>query len=171
MNQQTSLIEDAPVKAKCPDILTIIARKKLHLEEPWKSCGWKRLDPDGLLVRIAQEKTISRGPRKGKIAWHGEVKEVFVSYAETTVAELEWEAQTGKCHNCGGDGQENCGWHHETGPRYRTCQRCTGSGVAPAQWIGASSPEPSSARTTADSPVAVISDAPNPTAALPKDTQ
>ena len=111
-----------------PDILSIIALRKLNLSEPWSSCGWKRMDPDGLIVRVAQEVILKSGPRKGKKVWRGEEREVFASYAEITATELAWEKEHDTCHQCGGDGQMWAGWNHETGTRYRECDVCVGSG-------------------------------------------
>ena len=118
------------VKTSRPDVLTMIGRKKLNLAEPWSHCGWKRMDPDRWIVRMAQERILTRGPRKGKPTWEGEVKEVFINESEVKAAELAWEKETGKCQNCGGDGQAWAGWHHINGTSYKTCRRCDGTGMA-----------------------------------------
>lgn len=51
----------------------------------------------------------------------------FVSDEEHEAELLRFEA-TGKCHECGGDGQEWRGWNNKTGHRWETCRRCGGSG-------------------------------------------
>lgn len=132
MEQQT-LFQDPAVLAKTerPPILTTIARRKLNIGEPWTCCGWKRIEPDGLIIRIAQEHTLKTGKRKGKKAWRGDVLEVITTDAEMEQEELSWELQTGKCHQCGGDGKEFAGMSVAEGVRYRECHRCGGSGKAP----------------------------------------
>ena len=113
MSTQKDLpLETATAKTKRPDILTMIAHKKLNLSAPWSCCGWNVIDPDGLLIRTAVERTITKGKRKGRAIWEGEVRETFATQAEIGAMELKWEQESAKCHQCGGDGQEWAGWHH-----------------------------------------------------------
>jgi hypothetical protein len=113
---------------KPPDILTILGRQQLKLDEPWSCCGWKRI-ASGFLLNFGQERIITKGKRKGQRTWKGEQQQAFVTDAEIKKAEGEWEKQTGKCHVCGGDGQESFGWNAKTGTTYDTCTRCGGAGT------------------------------------------
>ncbi len=125
MNEEQPVIKTT----KPPDILTILGRQKLKLDEPWSCSGWKRIKPDGFLLSFGQERIITKGKRKGKTTWKGEQQQAFVTHAEIKKAEEEWEQETGKCHVCGGDGQETNGWTVNTGSLYCTCTRCGGTGT------------------------------------------
>ncbi len=131
MTMQDELFEQAaPSKTKAPDTLTTIARRKLQLPDTYTCCGWTRVDPDGLLVRMKEECIKSAGKNKGKPGWRGEEQTCFVTYAEEKAECAAWEKETGKCSNCGGDGQELDGWSAATGTRHKQCRRCNGSGNA-----------------------------------------
>lgn len=120
-------------KTERPDILSILGRKKLNLSDEWSRYAWKRYDPDRLRLTLGITRFISKGKNKGRKTWDGKI-EVFVTDAEIEATELEWENETGKCHNCGGDGSEWAGSSYETGfpvHSYRKCERCEGSGIAP----------------------------------------
>lgn len=125
--------ENEPVKTKAPDTLSIIARRKLNLPDVYTCCGWRRVDPDGLLVNIAEEYIKQSGKNKGKRGWRGKERTAFVTYAEEIAERVSWEKSTGKCSTCGGDGKEICGWSVESGQKYRECKRCNGSGQANEQ--------------------------------------
>ena len=119
-------------RTRPPDTLTMIARRKLNLPDTYTNCGWTRVDPDGLLVRMKEEYIKTAGKNKGKRGWRGEERTCFVTYAEEKHERASWEKETGKCSNCGGDGQELAGWSAATGTRYKQCRRCNGSGNAQA---------------------------------------
>ena len=129
---QNELFEQtAQTKTRPPDTLTTIGRRKLQLPDTYTHCGWTRVDPDGLLVRMKEEYVKSSGKNKGKRAWRGEERTCFVTYAEAKAECAAWEKATGKCSDCGGDGQKSYGWSADAGALYRQCRRCNGSGNAP----------------------------------------
>ena len=123
--------QQVPAKTQRPNTLTMIARRKLQLPDTYTCCGWTRVDPDGLLVRMKEEYIKASGKNKGKPGWRGEERTAFVTYAENKAECAAWEKSTGKCSTCGGDGQEWDGWSAKDGTRYKECRRCSGSGNAP----------------------------------------
>lgn|GEM_PF-4733892 len=56
---------------------------------------------------------------------------VLLDKRELDAEPFRFERETGKCADCGGDGQEWCGWSHVGGHRWRECKRCGGNGSAP----------------------------------------
>ena len=130
---QNELFEQtAQTKTRPPDTLSMIARRKLQLPDTYTHYRWTRVDPDGLLVRMKEEYIKTAGKNKGKPGWRGEERTCFVTYAEEKAECAAWEKETGKCSNCGGDGQEWAGWTAASGTIYKQCRRCVGSGNAQA---------------------------------------
>jgi hypothetical protein len=108
-----------------PSILDYIGLPKLGLQPPWECSGWKRLD-DGLIVYFNEKYIKSSGKNKGKEGWRKTAKQTFISLADTKEGQLKWEAETGKCSICGGDGIEEYGF--SVAAHLRECTRCNGSG-------------------------------------------
>lgn len=76
-------------------------------------------------------KVLQRGPRKGRRSWRGcAVSMVVVTPDEVRAEERRFAADTGKCHRCMGEGRVMRRWSAANGVEYKTCDRCTGSGVA-----------------------------------------
>lgn len=77
---------------------------------------------------------ITRGPRKGQPNWRKldrSTREVlYVTPAAHSAWCLLWEARTGKCRECAGDGEVCTGWSVAEGRRTKICPRCGGSGLA-----------------------------------------
>jgi len=72
---------------------------------------------------------ISRGPRKGMPKWGDDRQTLWITDAQVEETKRLYEEKTGKCANCSGNSVEYAGWHHITGSRYRTCPKCSGTGV------------------------------------------
>ena len=51
---------------------------------------------------------------------------------------LQWEVETGHCHQCHGTGRQNWGWSAAKGTRHRACDRCNETGRAPAAVVARS---------------------------------
>ena len=127
-----------------PNHLENHARELLHQPPEWRIHRWQRLPEDahyGGFTHTAVTGAVCnavflRGPRKGPTNWSKRDPDtdrgVIISDVEHNAWLLAWEKQTGKCHECGGTGQEWAGWNHETGDRYRDCRRCKATGKAPA---------------------------------------
>lgn len=72
----------------------------------------------------------TRGPKKGKPNYR---KKVNVRMFAVTVAQAgdwedEWEAETGKCSNCLGEGRVVSKWSKAGGTEWRVCKLCNGRG-------------------------------------------
>ncbi len=111
-----------------------VARRKLHpLPDGWEICKWERMGPDATLFSGCVPGVFASGPRKGQKKWGPITRECIVTDAEADAEASRFEAETGLCHSCGGDGQEWAGWSAVEGSKFRTCRRCTGSGHVAAK--------------------------------------
>lgn len=117
------------------------AHEAVKLPEGWLwyqiSAVGRHPNFQGTMVKGAvPTRMISRGRNKGHPDWRTADKEtereVFVSESAFDARRARFEAETGKCHACQGDGQEVQSWSAEKGVTYRDCSRCKGSGLAPA---------------------------------------
>jgi len=59
-------------------------------------------------------------------------EDVLLDIRDMDAEPFRFEAETGKCADCGGDGQEWRGWSHIGGHKWRPCKRCGATGAAPA---------------------------------------
>jgi hypothetical protein len=113
------------------------AREICGLGPDWIMSAWDASKPGFLIVTgaVCRER-ISAGPRAGQPDWDKRDKDteipVTFSDAQHKAWLLAWEAETGKCHLCSGNGLEWCGWNCETGDRFRPCSRCGATGATPA---------------------------------------
>lgn len=119
--------------ANRPDFFTMMARRKTgNPEIVWNN--WERASGGHILKAAVCPVVYKRGSRKGKPNWPKRDRSteatIVFSNAELDALISEWEAETGLCSTCGGDGQEWCGWSAEAGNRYRQCTACGGSGKA-----------------------------------------
>jgi hypothetical protein len=127
------------VGARSPDFRLEIARSKLG--NPNLEIGiWERFGSmekyEGCFVTVGEPRILTRGKRKGERSWShlkkSEMERIRITVEQEQAAELEYEATTGNCHNCGGGGEQWDGWSAAEGSRYITCRRCKGTGEAPA---------------------------------------
>ena len=110
-----------------------VARKKLNKGSDWLMTGWECVgDTRDLIVRGAVPVgTYKSGPRKGRNKFSPPFDSCVVTHAEEVAQAEAWEAETGKCSNCEGRGQEWAGWSADSGNRYRDCRRCGATGNKP----------------------------------------
>src|SRR3990167_10787897 len=93
----------------------IVRRKLGALLDNWAICGWERLDPDTTIYSGGPYRLLTRGKRKGLKTWDKVAHRCAGTDAEHAAECLRFEAETGSCSTCGGDGQEWAGWHREDG--------------------------------------------------------
>ncbi|WP_411975956.1 hypothetical protein [Sulfitobacter faviae] len=78
---------------------------------------------------------IKKGKRKGRTTWRDmdpSTKMVFTFTRQQMAAfRKAWEAETGECSNCHGNGTECYGWSATEGERFRPCKACNATGKAP----------------------------------------
>ena len=109
-----------------------IARAKLApLPDGWDISRFEAIGPDAALYTFSGYRILTRGPHAGKRKYMGPSRTAVVTDAEIAAARAAFEAATGKCCNCAGDGREYIGWSAQSGPKFRTCNRCSGSGDRP----------------------------------------
>lgn len=126
---------------KRPDFLLLHAREAFNLPPDWE---WFKLEAVGphdsphrtvLMTGAICEAVYTRGKRKGAKKWSERDKStectVPIKGSDHEAWLLNWEAETSKCHQCGGSGEEWFGWSIDAGNRFRTCSRCGGSGNPP----------------------------------------
>lgn len=116
---------------------TVAARKAGDIPgwEPW---FYERVG-GGLIIKGGIPRLISKGPRKGKKTWDPKESQTVVVTPEEVEREYQrYEAETGKCGECFGDGKvvASAG---VSGTTYRECKVCGGSGKAKCVGPGHSS--------------------------------
>jgi hypothetical protein len=122
----------APEPERPPCWMTLVARQKLGQGEDWHWCKAERVGKDDLLIEGGIPGVYLKGKRKGRQKWDGvPLTKCVITRAETDQAQVNYEATTGKCRECGGSGQDWERWNHETGHHYRPCKRCGATGRAP----------------------------------------
>ena len=109
----------------------VVRRKLGELPDNWAICGWERIGNDTTVYRGGLYRLLTRGKRKGLKTWDKVTHRCAVTDAEHSAECLRFEAETGTCATCGGDGQEWAGWHRDNGNYFRKCSRCAGSGKPP----------------------------------------
>ena len=141
MAQPTLFNSDPTTETTPPDIYNLAAQrlKGVPVDWQWVSIESKQ-SPFGRFTQVTGAVPVgfySRGPRKGRAKWPARKDcQVFrFTPAQLEEAMLAWEAETGNCSTCGGDGQEQFGWSKAEGKRYRQCSRCGGTGKAPQQTL------------------------------------
>lgn len=102
------------------------------LPDGWQ---WCKLDGHNMPEDFIQitggvpTKVFVRGPRKGKPKWSGVTLATYwIRRADVEETKRLWEAESGKCANCEGDGKETASVS-VNGKTFRTCSRCNGSGT------------------------------------------
>lgn len=107
-----------------------VAKRKMDIPG-WEPYAWERIGTDGMLVTGGIPRLLKNGPRKGEKTWSGNGDRVVVVRAEIDQEMERYEQETGKCRDCMGEGKRPVGWSEETGPRFKQCERCTGTGCKP----------------------------------------
>lgn len=88
---------------------------------------------DGSLVTgCVPDGVISRGPRKGEPRLNkpvpGATQKIFVSTEELLGFASRYEADTGNCFHCKGEGSEVVAWSEAEGIQKAACDRCSSTG-------------------------------------------
>lgn len=119
-----------------PDIYNRVARRLHGLSEDWRWYSLERIGGGTLVKGAVCTAVYTRGKLKGETNWSKRdlsTEFTLVVTPEQYEAErLDWERETGKCVDCGGDGKEFAGWRRDVGALHRPCKRCSASGTAPA---------------------------------------
>ena len=123
----------APYRFSMADAFDI-AREVVGMEG-WEPYRWQLTDGDGQIVNGCKPSGYyTRGERKGqpkfRPATPGTERTVAISKRDLEARAAAYEAETGKCWDCKGEGQECAGWSRDTGIKYRACSRCNGSALA-----------------------------------------
>lgn len=110
-----------------------VAERKLGSPIGFVWYAWECLDDDSvLLTGCVSSGVYEKGPKKGRPKYDGQTKKVVVTEAERVAERARYEAETGNCAECGGDGKMFAGWHHITGDKWRPCVFCEETGKARA---------------------------------------
>lgn len=111
-----------------------VANRKITAPDNWR---WFRLESVGdgvMLTGCTSSGNYTKGPRKGRPRYDGTPTDrVFVSDQECATEERRYEAETGKCATCGGDGKMWIGWKHGEGSQWAPCRACQTTGLASRQ--------------------------------------
>lgn len=120
-------------KIKMINFIERAARKKLSESESWKMIGWELVGDTGdVIVKGGIPRKLKSGPRKGQDTWRDtEIKKACVTEKEDVIERLLYESETGNCSKCQGTKQMYAGWSAEEGNRYKPCNRCNATGIAP----------------------------------------
>lgn len=106
-----------------------VGHRKLGSPADFRWYAWRFIHPDTvLLTGCVSSGTVTKGKRKGWPRFDGKKVEVAVSDAEIESEKQRYEAETGHCAECMGEGKVVSGWNHETGVRLRECKLCCGTG-------------------------------------------
>lgn len=126
-------------------LIEIHAREKAGMPDTWRSWLWERVGPPEApypFIRLtgAVVPLLTRGPRKGKPNWRRKDKAtervVTITPDEHDAWATAWQARTGKCRDCMGEGRRPWSSSARDGTTYRSCKACEGTGV-PAGMRGA----------------------------------
>jgi hypothetical protein len=117
------------------DFAELTAKRKANHPDGWWMFKWEKVGDDILLVTGAVCPPKKTGKYKGRPNYKGRDRStearIGLTYAEIDATRLAWEAETGKCSECQGSGQEWAGWSKDEGNRFRPCRRCGATGTAP----------------------------------------
>lgn len=110
-----------------------IARRKLEKPPEWMACIWERIGPDASKIEGGLTTPILRGKRKGKPKWIGPRRNFdacIVTDEEIRREKTSYEASTGRCAECLGEGKVIYSISVTDGTKNRDCSACKGTGKA-----------------------------------------
>lgn len=107
-----------------------VARRKVSGPEGWEACGWERIGGgNDFVVDGGVPRLLKAGPSKGEKTWRDvPVQKAVVTGDELKAEHARYEAETGKCGDCYGNGEVFASWHHIEGVKHHECDRCGGTG-------------------------------------------
>ena len=116
------------------------AREIVKAEPNWEAFEYEAIRSDGareitmMRVRGAVAPLITRGSRKGQRNWRARDKATertaYFTPAEHREWLKRWEAATGKCSECRGEGKTVASVSVYEGVKHRECSACHGDGKA-----------------------------------------
>ncbi|MGU9830202.1 hypothetical protein [Pseudomonas sp. LF242] len=126
------LVDMKPEPELPPNWLNVVARKKLGQPQEWRWCKFEMIgDTHDCVVEGGIPRLLQGGKRKGQPTWRDcTITKSVVTQAEHDQAKSDYEAETGKCHECAGSGLWLSGWSSDTGNRFKPCPRCKATGQA-----------------------------------------
>lgn len=105
-----------------------VGLKKLGSPAGFVWYRWEAIGADVILTGCVSSGVITKGARKGRPKYDGPKQQVVVTVMEEDAELARYEAETGECGHCMGDGKEFASWHHINGTTWRECRSCHGSG-------------------------------------------
>lgn len=110
-----------------------VARRKVNGPDGWAVCRWERIGAgNDLVVTGGVPRVLKSGPRKGRLTWRDvPTQKAVVTGAEIEIEKVRYEANTGKCGDCMGNGEVFASWSAAEGIKHRPCMRCGGTGERP----------------------------------------
>lgn len=115
------------------DHLGAVARRKVGGAPEWEYFRWERIgEGRDFIVEGGIPRLLKTGPRKGSKTWRdSKTQKAVVTEAEIVAEHARYEADTGNCGDCGGEGEVFKSWHKDHGATMQPCKRCAGTGKAP----------------------------------------
>jgi len=101
--------------------------------EGWLAYRWQATEGGSIVTGCVPCGTHTKGKNKGTPRFtkpiQGTQKIVVVTDEEMATLAEQFEAKTGRCWNCKGEGTLIAGWSKEGGTLRKPCKRCQGKGV------------------------------------------
>ena len=115
------------------DHLGTVARRKVGGSPEWEYFKWERVgEGRDFIVEGGIPRLLKSGPRKGEKTWKDcACQKTIVSGAEIDAEHARYEAETGKCGDCGGTGEVFSSWRAGEGTKMKPCKRCNATGKTP----------------------------------------
>jgi hypothetical protein len=107
------------------NFISVAAYKKIEAKPTFLFFRSERITGGFLLTGATSSRNYKSGKRKGRPHFDGPKVQVLVTEEEVTAAEEAYEALTGKCYSCLGEGKKPISWNIETGTKYGNCKRCS----------------------------------------------
>jgi len=125
------------ITIKRVDHFTTAAKHLLGITSPtWHYKSIERVDKTcqrdlGFIVVGSETTPYTKGPRKGCAKWIGEESRVVVTRKDLDDQLGRFEATTGDCYECYGEGKYPWSVSTTDGTQYKPCKRCGATGKAP----------------------------------------
>lgn len=107
------------------NFISVAAYKKFEAKPTFLFFRSERITGGFLITGATSSRNYKSGKRKGRPCFDGPKVQVLVTEEEVTKAEEDYEAETGNCYRCLGEGKTAFSWNIETGTKYKDCERCS----------------------------------------------